>query len=266
MHPRDIGLLYDLQTYFGVGTVKTVGKNAYYTVTGPANLAIIVAHFTKYPLFTSKNLGFQVWCKILTLQAGKLHTTVSGFLRMVALINVLNTAIDPAKLKAIVSEFGGIPILSLASVTTPVVQSWIPTPWWIIGMYCGEGSFTYAATTKIAADTSQRINVSWYAEVSQATIDLYVLQAIQTFLEVGKIFHEQRGLSRLRINVLADLGSVALPFFATYPIPGFKGLQYGIWLEGVTLTYVEYANQGWSMARQVAQLAIIERLRVIRRK
>lgn len=265
MHPRDIGLLYDLQTFFGVGTVKTAGKNAYYTVTGAANLAVIVAHFTKYPLFTSKNLAFQVWCKILTLQASQLHTTVSGFLQMVGLINVLNTALDPAKLKGIVSEFGAIPVLSLVSVTIPVVQSWIPTPWWVVGMYCGEGSFTYAAATKIAADPSRRVNVSWYAEVSQITLDLYVLEAIQTLLGVGKIFHEQRGLSRLRINVLADLGSVALPFFATYPIPGFKGLQYPIWLEGVTLTYVEYANM-WSEGRQTAQLAVIERLRAIRRK
>jgi hypothetical protein len=57
MHPRDIDLLKDLQAFFGVGVIKTVGNNAYYTVTGAANLAVIAAHFNKYPLFTSKNLA-----------------------------------------------------------------------------------------------------------------------------------------------------------------------------------------------------------------
>ena len=60
MSPRDINLLHDLRAFFGVGTVKTVGTNAYYSVTGADNLAILAAHFSKYPLYTSKNLAFQV--------------------------------------------------------------------------------------------------------------------------------------------------------------------------------------------------------------
>jgi hypothetical protein len=57
---------------------------------------------------------------ILNLQASKQHATNTGFLYMVALINMLNTPIDPTKLSAIVAQLGAIPSLSLSTLTIAV--------------------------------------------------------------------------------------------------------------------------------------------------
>lgn len=264
MHPRDLDLLHNTCAFFGVGSVKVAGNHAYYTVTGLANLAVIINHFTLYPLFTSKSLAFQIWSKVISLQSNSVHRTLPGFLYMVGLINVLNTPINPDKFKAI-SALGTVPTLSITELTIPVVRTWVPTVWWIVGFFCGEGSFTYSASTKSGATYTRHTNVSWYAEVSQAIMDLYVLQAILLCLGVGKIYSESRGLSRIRITALTDLVSVVLPLFDNHPIPGFKGAQYAIWREGVQLNSVTYAKQSWSQERETAQLAVISRLRAIRK-
>ena len=91
LHKKDIELLNKIQLFFGVGTVSTLGeKIARYRVRSRDGLQVIISHFYKYPLQTTKLKNFFSFCKILELLNNKSHTKVEGFLNLASLIHKLN--------------------------------------------------------------------------------------------------------------------------------------------------------------------------------
>ena len=63
---------------------------ARYRVRSREELLVIIYHFTKYPLNTSKLINFTLFVQIYNLIGTKAHTNVSGFLYIAALANKLN--------------------------------------------------------------------------------------------------------------------------------------------------------------------------------
>jgi len=58
---------------------------------------------------------------------------------------------------------------------------------------------------------------------------------ILIYLGVGTISSEARGLSQLKIGNIKDLQHVLVPFLLSYPILGFKGLQFNLWLKALEI-------------------------------
>lgn len=73
MHLNELELLNNLKNYFGVGTVRVDKNSVHYSVTGLENLALICAHFKKFPLQSSKKYSFYIFCIILDMLANKEH-------------------------------------------------------------------------------------------------------------------------------------------------------------------------------------------------
>lgn len=83
LHKKDIELLNKIQSFFGVGTVSTAGgKIARYRVRSRNSLLVIISHFNKYPLQTTKVNNFIIFCNILNLMAKKYHVDIEGFLNI----------------------------------------------------------------------------------------------------------------------------------------------------------------------------------------
>jgi hypothetical protein len=109
LHKKDIELLNKIQSFFGVGTVSLAGdKIARYRVRSRNSLLVIISHFNKYPLQTTKVNNFISFCNILNLMNKKSHLDVEGFLNIASLINKLNNPLSPSLLDKL-SLLGELP-------------------------------------------------------------------------------------------------------------------------------------------------------------
>lgn len=119
MHSKDLELLKTIQSFFkGVGSITISGNSAHYKVRSRKDLLIIIEHFNKFPLHTSKMINFMYFTKVYDLIGQKLHTNVNGFLQLASLINKLNRPLS-ASLTESLSELGVLPNMELES---PVIN------------------------------------------------------------------------------------------------------------------------------------------------
>ena len=178
LHVRDLDLLYYINNFFSVGSVSIVGKNARFRVRSRLELKIIIAHFNKYPLQTTKVVNFVYFCEILNLMDNKVHANIPGFLKLASLINKLNKPLSESLLTKLV-ELGPLPKvefeLSSRSFITEVKTL---NPWWISGFATGEGSFTYFTRTR--RNSAGKIVKDYFLvfEISQKPQDLNILSLI----------------------------------------------------------------------------------------
>ena len=65
LHVRDLELLNAIKNFFSVGSVSVVGKDARFRVRSRSELQVIINHFNKYPLQTTKSLNFRYFLPLL---------------------------------------------------------------------------------------------------------------------------------------------------------------------------------------------------------
>jgi hypothetical protein len=68
-------------------------------------------------------------------------------------------------------------------------------------------------------------------EVSQDSKDKYILTSIKNYFEVGKVYHEIRGITKYRLVIKEEIIDKLVPHFINYPLGGNKLLQYNIWIK-----------------------------------
>ena len=132
-----------------------------------SQLAIIIAHFRLFPLLSSKWHAFHIFTIIYDNTNAKLHLTRKGFIKAIALINILNKPVSASTLVAIIEILGPLPSLVLGPepVYTNIV---IPNIRWIVGFVCGKGSLSNLTRSRTTALGGQRFDFSLIFEVSQA--------------------------------------------------------------------------------------------------
>lgn len=62
-----------------------------------------------------------------------------------------------------------------------------------------------------------------------------MLYAISNFLGLGSVTSNKLGMSNLSSANLTYLQHILIPFLLAHPIPGFKGLQFKMWLKAVVV-------------------------------
>ena len=236
LHKKDIELLNKIQLFFGVGTVSTVGeKVARYRVRSREGLQVIITHFNKYPLQTTKVVNFTSFCGILDLMNNKYHSNIEGFLKLVSLINKLNNPLSQPLLDKL-STLGELPNIDLYLTSSESTLSKEDLdPWWISGFTTGEGSFTYFTRQRKKASGEIVKDYTLVYEVGQRSDSLYVLNLIAKILECGKVYTETRGVSKYRLVPRYQILSIIVPFFEKYPLEGNKNIQYKLWVQIVKI-------------------------------
>lgn len=236
LHKKDIELLNKIQSFFGVGTVSTFGeKTARYRVRSRDGLQVIVSHFYKYPLQTTKLKNFFSFCNILELLNNKSHTKVEGFLKLASLIHKLNNPLSPSLLDKLAS-LGELPNIDLELTSNEfTVLNDNLDPWWISGFTTGEGSFTYFRRNRKKAKGEIVKDYTLVYEVGQRSDSLYILDLIAKTFECGKVYSETRGLSKYRLVSRDLILSTLVPFFEKYPLEGNKNIQYKLWVQIVEI-------------------------------
>jgi hypothetical protein len=94
------------------------GKFAQYRVRNRQELPVIIDHFNKYPLHTSKKINFSYFCEILDLMACKIHTKVNGFLKLISLINKLNKPIN----NSVLDKLAYLGVLPVVQIELPILN------------------------------------------------------------------------------------------------------------------------------------------------
>lgn len=234
---RDSLLLEQIKLFFNLGKI-TYNKNntlVKFRVRSLNDLDLIIQFFRKFPLLTSKRHDFYLFVSLFELLSKKEHLTLTGFMRAIALVNNINNPIKSGLLIEITRIYGPLPALLLPPVTILRELRLTLEPWWIIGFICGEGSFTYGAAKYHTKKLGERVKYQLVFELSQRTKDIWILESVQTFLNVGIISSEKRGISKVKIGNLNSIQHILIPFLLTYPIPGFKNVQFQTWLKAVAI-------------------------------
>lgn len=238
LHIKDIELLNKIQLFFGVGSVSTIGnKVARYRVRSRQDLKIIIAHFEKYPLQTTKFINFMSFCKILEHMNNRQHATVPGFLKLLSLINKLNNPLSESLL-ANLAPLGKIPNveLELYSAESLNIKDKLE-PWWISGFATGESSFTFFTRKRVNAAGNIVKDYTLIFEIGQKSDNLYLLNLIVNSFGFGKVYTEKRGLSKFRLVPRDQILNDLVPFFDKYPLEGNKALQYSVWIKIVDVLH-----------------------------
>lgn len=233
LHKKDLDLLKKIKLFFGVGSVSTTGsKTARYRVRSRQDLKIIITHFEKYPLQTTKYVNFRSFCQILEHLNQKLHTNIEGFLKLLSLINKLNNPLSESLLEKL-AHLGKIPNvdLEISSAESLNIKDKLD-PWWISGFATGEGSFTFSSR-KWENGAGNIIKYYTLAfEIGQKSDNLHVLNLIVNTMGYGKTYTEtKRGISKFRLFSRDHFWNDLVPFFDKYPLEGNKALQYSVWIK-----------------------------------
>ena len=86
LHEKEQVILDDIRSFYSVGTVRKVGNNLIkYRVRSITELAIVIAHFEKYPLITKKWADYQLFKQAFEIVNRKEHLSLSGLEKIISL-------------------------------------------------------------------------------------------------------------------------------------------------------------------------------------
>lgn len=242
---KDLELIKIIKTFFKeVGSINISGNSVHYKVRSRKDLLIIIEHFNKYPLCTSKFINFFYFSKVYDLIGHKFQTNVNGFLQLVSIINKLNRPLSPSLIESL-STLGALPAVNFE----PPIISNNPSlnPFLISGFITGEGSFTYFTRVRNNSKNEKVRDFTLVMEVSQDNKDGYILISIQKYFQgIGKVYQslskvsnhgvgKVKGITRYRLVVKEEIIDKLVPHFIDYPLGGNKLLQYNIWLKIVKI-------------------------------
>lgn len=213
LHEKEQVLLDDIRSLFLVGTIKKVGNNLIkYQVRSVAELAIVIAHFEKYPLITQKWADYQLFKQAFEIVNRKEHLSFSGLEKIISLKASINKGLSD-KLKEAFPKI--IPI------QRPLVKS--PSnfdPYWIAGFVSGEGCFLinlYKASTKLG------VSVSLVFQITQHSRDVELMKSLISFFNCGRYaFRTNKNYGDFLVTTFSDVNDKIIPFFKKYKIAGVK--------------------------------------------
>lgn len=138
MNARHINILKLIRAFFGVGTIFHSGKNAGYRVGSIKELiSVIIPHFIKYPLLSTKTCTFNLWSKAIHLIHSGARKTDAGFMEILSIYAGINRG-PTAVVKTHFPNLKPALLPPYSLTLTPAELS----GWWISGyftLYCNFG-------------------------------------------------------------------------------------------------------------------------------
>lgn len=206
------GILYDLSRYFDCGKVvlDNRGYKSFKVVKLADILNIIIPHFDKYPLITSKQLNYLDFKKI----AFMLDKNNSDINKIETIINNMNSK------RSFVEKWNYLSN-TYASAEGKIIKL---DPHWIQAFIDGEGCFQFGIADRISRGSTY-IATTPTLEIAQNTHDVIVLNLIKEFFEAGylkpkfNIYDLEESLSVRSVSrfVLRDSKKI-IKFIEEYPM------------------------------------------------
>ena len=212
---HSVGILYDLQNFFGCGLVIPSSKDCMRFVVQRKEdiLKKIIPHFNNYPLVTSKELNFKTFKEASEIVARGEHLSLNGINKIINLKTLMN------KNRSFEELFN---YFSLKTIKL--------NPFWVQAFVDAEGTFGTLITKTVTGKIVTRNRLS----VSQSTHDYAVLKALKDFFKAGNLNPTENSIDSLDKAKLCQNNSfyynsipeTFLPFFDKYPLLTRKHLDY----------------------------------------
>lgn len=219
LNVKDLALLKRIQSFFGVGTIRTNERNnsVVYAVQSIKELMnVVIPHFIKYPLLTQKQGDFELFKKALIIMNCKEHVNQNGLQEVVNLRASMNNGLS----SVLKDSFP-----NTKPVQRPIVELVVtPDPNWLTGFVDGEGCFLVNAS--IDPRNSNGYLVGLRFSICQNSRDLKLMENLKTYLGCGYIVHTKKNTVEFVVTKFADIQEKIIPFFQANSLQGIKVLNY----------------------------------------
>lgn len=132
---RHKNILEQVKYYFGVGAIYHSGKNVGYRVSSVKDLvSVIIPHFIKYPLLSTKVCTFSLWSKAIDIFISGKHKTEPGFMEVLSIYAGINRGAS----ESVKTHFPDLKPATLPSYSLNISSEEL-SEWWISGyftLYC----------------------------------------------------------------------------------------------------------------------------------
>jgi LAGLIDADG endonuclease len=222
---HSMGILFDLQRYFKCGRVVIDNKKTggwKYTVTDMKSICnIIIPHFEKYPLVTSKHLDYLDFKFVVTMHSKNQHRSQEVIEKIKKIKTNMNSTRSFEQRWHYLNDIKPIKLQNE----------------WVQGFIDGEGSFQFELNRN---RNSYIANAN--LEIAQSSHDARVLQYIQNFFGFGYIkpkyditcFEDAKNVRSVNRYVIQQSSKV-IEFIDKYPLLTRKSLDYQDWKKLIEL-------------------------------
>ena len=234
LHIKDIAILHSIKRFFGVGSIySNSNKNScVYRVTTVKDLiAVIIPHFTKYPLISKKRNDFLLWSEVITMTNLKEHLTLEGFLIILSKYAAMNFGVSPK----ITKHYPNIIASERPEFSLPDILE----PQWVSGFIAGDGGFSIIIRPKksnnVIPTNIEKPNfedgyrIEFRMHVTQHKQDEKLINKLVNYFGCGKVYF-RNNITTPRcdfiIQNLSDIYDKVLPHFDKYPLNNLKQLDY----------------------------------------
>jgi len=225
LHIKDLSLLKEVQSYFGVGKIhirmREGRTTSIYSVQSIKDLNnMIIPHFIKYPLLTQKRIDFEFFYSIINLMNKKEHLNIKGIFKIITIKASMNKGLSKKLKKA-------FPSIILTKRPINFFQN-IKDPQWLTGFVDGEGCFHIHIKKSKFILGKPKPQVVLEFSISQHARDLLLFKLIKDYLGCGIVEQKSTRPDSVVFIVykFSDIFDKILPLFDENPLLGIKRLDY----------------------------------------
>lgn len=212
-----------MKGYFGVGTISHTGKNVVYRVGSVKDLvSVIIPHFEKYPLLSTKVCTFILWAKAINMMSSGDHKTKDGFWSILSIYAGINKGASTA----VKTHFPELKPALLPSYSLDISPNEL-SQWWI------SGYFSIYCNFNVQLDP-HTLRVSYYDRVvpsfnfSRNIKELPLISLLASYFEVTA--HPRSDGSRADVNIYSIKSCIeVVNLFESFPLLSCKQYEFSVW-------------------------------------
>lgn len=232
---QNVAVLDTLKSYFKVGTIYTSGTKATYRVQALKDLKVIIAHFSTYPLLSSKVVTYNLWCSVVELMIDKQHLITETWDHILNVYASLGRGANAAVLKA----YPNIKPLTLPEYT-PTVSTQTLNLWWLSGyltLYC-------TFTLNIRASGWKENIYQKYVHRLDISFDVSALKlAVIIASYFSASCYTRKDQTRVDVSIMSLESCLkVVEFLDEHPLQSDKAAEYAVWKRFVEMHDMDAFN------------------------
>jgi hypothetical protein len=230
LHIKDKVLLNQIQSFFGVGLIRSVSeknRTVHFSVQSSKDIDIIISHFNKFPLITAKNSDFLLFKLAMDLIKNKEHLTKDGLYKILSIRASMNNGLT-TKLKEFFPDI--IPVKRPLVKDQEILREATPhyhdnVGHWFAGFVGGEGCFCINIFKSSSMKSGFQVKLLF--KITQHSRDEQLMRSLEEYFNCGSYQpYSNRDAGDFVVTGFTDIAEKIIPFFKKYQIEGVKALDF----------------------------------------
>ena len=217
VHIRDLALLEQIQSFFGVGNISKLGaESVQFRVYGLENLKVIINHFDKYPLLTNKQSDYLLFKQVVHYMEQGKHLTIEGLNKIMSIKAVLNNQET--------SDSLNLAFPNIEPILRPDIKNReIKSLHWLAGFTDAEGCFFVALKKSPGSKLGETVWLRFI--LTQHARDEKFLKSLISTLNCGR-YIPKPGYGEFIVEKFTDVFDKVIPIFEQFKLHGIKSKNY----------------------------------------